>query len=215
MLRTKLKLSIIVIPVILLIGWVSIHFGFDWRQFIHANSILGKSLFCLCMVLLPMGGFSINAFYIFAGLAFPPYLGFGLCVISLAINMTISYWIAHSWLRNPINGFLEKRGIHKLQFAKKNAFKVTFYARALPVLPFFMQNYLLGASAIPFLLYISLSLLIQSLFAAGTIYLVVKSIKLNIWQLVAAIVAIVIIVAISRYILKKVMKKDELIPKTG
>ena len=199
------KRYLIVLPIliVLVVGWGSLYFGFDWKQWIQVDTILGKFTFWLCMTLFPLAGFPINPFYVFAGLAFKPVTGFLLCASSLFVNMTLGYWLARTLLRDCIHTFLKKRNIKALQFTQKNAFRVTFYARALPVLPYSLQNYLLGASAIPFMLYISVSWPIQALYCTGTIYLVVKSVQLSPWQLVASIGVVVLVVLVGKWIWRK------------
>ena len=133
------------------------------------DSIRGTSPlhFLLLMVALPLIGFPISAFYLYAGSAFPWWQATLLCSLSLALNMAIAYPLAKFLLTAPVSRFMARYRRTLPALTERNQFRVTFLVRSIPGIPYFMQNYMLPLLGVRFPPYLLISWSIQSIFAAG------------------------------------------------
>jgi uncharacterized membrane protein YdjX (TVP38/TMEM64 family) len=119
------------------------------------------------MCTLPLVGFPIAVFYLYAGTVFPWWQATALCSLSLAINMTIAFPVARHLLATPLAQILARYRKSLPALTEENQFRVTFLVRSVPGVPFFMQNYLLPLLGVRFAPYLLISWSIQSDFAAG------------------------------------------------
>lgn len=143
-----------------------------WSDFDSAN-LLDKVqqttplLFVSLMVILPLVGFPISAFYLYAGSAFPWWQATLLCSLSLAINISVAFPLAKYLLKAPVSHFMAKYSKELPSLTEKTQFRVTFLVRSIPGIPYFMQNYMLPLIGVKFIHYFLISWSIQSVFAAG------------------------------------------------
>lgn len=142
---------------------------FDVTKVFESRLQVSPWVFVLAMSLLPVVGFPIAAFYLFAGVAFGFLEGWSYCLISLAINMSLSYIVARFCLHEALTRLLEKCGYHLPKLSEVNEYRFTFILRTVPGPPFPVQNYLLSLLGVRFSVYISLSLLVQGTIAAGMV----------------------------------------------
>jgi len=142
---------------------------FDVRQVFESGLQVSGWAFVLAMSLLPVIGFPIAAFYLFAGLAFGFLEGWGYCLLSLAINMSLSYVVARYCLHEALTRLLKKWGYELPNLSEVNEYRFTFILRTVPGPPFPVQNYLLSLLGVRFPVYISISLLAQGAIAAGMV----------------------------------------------
>ncbi len=126
-------------------------------------------MFVLAMSLLPVVGFPIAAFYLFAGVAFGFWEAWLYCLLALTINMSLSYLVARYLLHGPLTSFLSKRGYSLPELSEVNQFRFVFILRTVPGPPFPVQNYLLSLIGIKFPLYLTVSVLTQGAIAAGMV----------------------------------------------
>lgn len=145
--------------------------GWDVRTLLSGIEAANPWLFLPAMALLPVVGLPIAPFYVFAGLAFPFSLAVAICWTALAVNISLSYWVARSMLAGPLLGWLERRGHRLPVLSPTNQFRVTFLMRAVPGPPFVAQNYLLSLAGIPFATYFWVSWLTQGVLATGVVWL--------------------------------------------
>ncbi|MEX2380767.1 MAG: hypothetical protein WD490_00135 [Opitutales bacterium] len=145
--------------------------GADWQLWAGRLTHLHPALFLVAMCLLPVVGFPISAFYFYAGVTYGWGLGIPLCLGSLAMNMTLSYFVAQSLLRKPLSELLQ-RGGHELPHFRTgmNQFRATFLLRTVPGPPFPVQNYLLALAGIPFVIYLPVSLATQGAIGSLVIF---------------------------------------------
>lgn len=144
--------------------------GFDLETIFGATSPAPYWLFFVAMAVLPVFGFPIAVFYLYAGAAYGPNPGIPLCLGALAVNMSASFLIATRLLREPITRWLTGRGRVVPQLSPLNRFRFVFLMRTVPGPPFPVQNYLLALAGVPFPLYLLLSLLLQGIIASGMIW---------------------------------------------
>lgn len=142
---------------------------FDVAKVFESRHHVSGWMFVAAMSVLPVVGFPIAAFYLFAGVAFGFWEGLLYCIISLAINMSLSYFVARYCLRDVLLALLKKSGYSLPELSEVNEFRFTFLLRTIPGPPFPVQNYLLSLLGIRFPVYISISLLAQGVIAAGMV----------------------------------------------
>lgn len=173
--------------------------GTDWKSWAERLTDLHPVLFLVAMSLLPVIGFPISAFYFYAGVVYGWGLGIPLCLGSLAINMTLSYCVAQTLLREPLSQLVKRRGHELPRFrTARNQFRATFLIRTVPGPPFSMQNYLLALAGIPFAIYLPVSLLTQGtigsliIFSSGLLTL-----HLDPWMLIAGALALFLVAGVG------------------
>ncbi len=149
--------------------WALVLWGADWRAFIEDHPKSGAAVFCGLMILLPLVGFPISAFYVFAGLTFRVPVALAAGGVGLAVNMSLGYLLARTIWREPLRRRLEARWPRLFTLDRNACAQVTLLVRAVPGVPFTAQNYLLGVLAVPFGLYLSISWAVQFLFLTGVV----------------------------------------------
>lgn len=100
--------------------------------------------------ILPAVGVPASIFYIVGSIAYGVVLGLVFSGIGVAINISLCYWIANSFLRKWILLFLHKRGHKLLTIAPSEARATIIAVRLMPGVPLSAQNYVLGVAGINF-----------------------------------------------------------------
>lgn len=168
--RTILYLRVLLFTLCLGTGlFLFYRMDFDVSRVFESRHQVSPLAFVLAMSLLPVVGFPIAAFYLFAGVAFGFFEGWAYCLISLAINMSLSYVVARYCLHEVLSELLKKWGYELPNLSEVNEYRFTFILRTVPGPPFSVQNYLLSLLGIRFPVYISISLLAQGAIAAGMV----------------------------------------------
>ncbi|MGJ8654536.1 MAG: TVP38/TMEM64 family protein [Opitutaceae bacterium] len=142
---------------------------FDVTRVFESRHQVEGWMFVVAMSLLPVAGFPIAAFYLFAGATFGYWEGLSYCLISLAINMSLSYFVARYCLYDALTKLVSKTGYTMPKLSEVNEYRFTFLLRTIPGPPFPVQNYVLSLLGVPFPVYISISLLAQGVIAAGMV----------------------------------------------
>ncbi|MCC5805739.1 MAG: hypothetical protein JJU00_05355 [Opitutales bacterium] len=148
------------------LGWLAWH-DFEVESLLDTLRATNPLVFLGLMTVLPLVGFPIAVFYLYAGTAFSWPLAWGLCVAALALNMAAAYVLGVRMLRRPVSDWLSAHGYEIPALRETGHFRLVFIVRAVPAFPFPVQNYLLALAGTPFGLYLVLSLAIQATFAAG------------------------------------------------
>lgn len=168
--RISLYLRVLVFTLLMSAGiYLFYRMNFDVTQVFDTRHQVEGWMFVLAMSLLPVVGFPIAAFYLFAGATFGFWEGLGYCLISLAINMSLSYFVARYCLQDALTKLVEKTGYSLPKLSEVNEFRFTFLLRSVPGPPFPVQNYVLSLLGVRFSVYISISLLVQGVIAAGMV----------------------------------------------
>lgn len=114
----------------------------DWID--RVNPIAALPL----MALLPIGGFPIAIVYLFAGARFGPLWG-GVVVAGITvIHLLGTHLIARSFLRAPLQRWIEKRQQRLPQIPEDEQAAVCVIAALVPGLPYFIRNYLLALGGV-------------------------------------------------------------------
>jgi uncharacterized membrane protein YdjX (TVP38/TMEM64 family) len=134
---------------------------------------VGPFPFFAAMALLPAAGFPIMVFSLSAGVFMVPQVGLGWAIVgvllSLGVNISLTYWLARYALRPLLEGLVRKLGYGLPQVAKENHMSLTLLCRITPGPPFFVQNYLLGLAGIPFWTYLWVSWLIAATYSVAMV----------------------------------------------
>ncbi|MDP0501362.1 MAG: VTT domain-containing protein [Verrucomicrobiota bacterium JB022] len=127
--------------------------------------------FVVLASLLPIVGFPISLVYLAAGATFPWWMGWLLCSLSLAINLSLSWLLGRLVLRRPITALMQHTGYRLPDISTTNRFRLAFLLRTVPGIPFWAQNFLLALTDLPFFHYWLISWSTQSVLAAGMCWL--------------------------------------------
>ena len=170
--RIRFNSAVRILPFLLMMAgglYLLYRMDFDVTQVFSSRHQVGGWMFVLAMSLLPVAGFPIAAFYLFAGATFGFWEGWSYCIVSLAANMGISYFVARYCMRDALTALLTRAGYNLPALSESNEYRVTFLLRSVPGPPFPVQNYVLALMGVRFPVYFSISLLVQGAIAAGMV----------------------------------------------
>ena len=118
---------------------------------LRSFGVLGVALFgavyvCGAMLLVPASALSLAS-----GLLYGPF-GIVLSWAAMMVAATISFWLARYRLKMPVRGFMEKRPRLRAvaDVIDEEGWRMVLLVRVSGFIPFGLQNYLLGATNIPF-----------------------------------------------------------------
>jgi uncharacterized membrane protein YdjX (TVP38/TMEM64 family) len=159
--------------VLYFIGWRT-----AWEEGKHwysatmaAIASAGPFIFFSAMALLPAVGAPTLAFALIAGPAFGARMGMPLVItcgiVALTINLTLTYWLARTWLRPLVTRLFARFGYPLPQVSGSDATDLIVLLRVTPGIPFSVQNYTLGLANAPFVRYFAISCGIQWVLNAG------------------------------------------------
>lgn len=153
-----------VLAVIGVVLYLFARVGFNPEAFLGKIDDTDPLAFFAAMAILPVFGFPVSVFYLYASAAFPLLEALLLCWGALAINMSASFFLARSILREPLERLLALRGWSVPDLKTSTHWQATIISRALPT-PFLAQNMLLSLGGIPYPIYIAGSMIMQGLIA--------------------------------------------------
>ena len=173
-----------------------------WKDsLLEALNTAPALLFLAGMVLLPLGPFPMSVLFVFAGIRFGAAAGFGLSMLTLAINMTLGYWLARRVVRSPLERWLTRRGIGVPRLTSADELRFLLLFRIAPGMPLFLQNYILGLAEVSFGRYLAVSLMAQVPYALGFVWFGQALTQSSGWKVlltVAGLVALVLVVSLLR-----------------
>jgi uncharacterized membrane protein YdjX (TVP38/TMEM64 family) len=111
---------------------------------------LNGALVILLMIILPLLGFPASVLYVVAGAKFGRAWGLALAMIAIATHLMASWWIAHSWLKKPLDALFRRTRYHKPQIPEGEYLPVCLLIALMPGVPYTIKNYLLALSGAPF-----------------------------------------------------------------
>jgi uncharacterized membrane protein YdjX (TVP38/TMEM64 family) len=100
------------------------------------------------MAVLPAFGFPIVVVYLIAGARFGPVLGGGVVALVTAAHLLITYGITKTFLRRPLERFLEKRRLHFPEIPADEHALVALIVALVPGLPYVVRNYVLALAGV-------------------------------------------------------------------
>jgi uncharacterized membrane protein YdjX (TVP38/TMEM64 family) len=132
---------------------------------------LGPTKFFMLMAVLPAVGCPLTVFTLPAGSVFAPVIGMPLVLalvwLSIAVNLTLTYWLSRYLLRPWLVRLCQWLGYSLPQVAAENQRGLVFLVRVTPGPPYVLQSFLLGLAGIPFVTYFFISWIISSLYACA------------------------------------------------
>jgi len=156
-------------------AWGFKHYGNElgawWEAGLAQVRGAGPVTFFASMAVLPAFGCPFSVFTLTAGPVFAPSLGMvsvlGLTLLSVALNLALSYWLAARALRPVLVRLVAWLGYTLPRARVQDSGSLVFLVRVTPGPPFFLQSYLLGLAGIPFRIYFAISWLISGAYACA------------------------------------------------
>lgn len=158
-----------VLLVLLLLAFVLLLKNLDLTQIQSLIEQQNPWIFFTAMAVLPAFGFPFSPFGLFAGASFG--IGFSIVAssISIAVNISLCYLLAHKILRHFVAYFLSKLHYSIPQVNTQSEMGFTFAVRIAPGVPFFVQSYLLGLANVSFRVYFPVSWSVAMVYNIGFI----------------------------------------------
>jgi uncharacterized membrane protein YdjX (TVP38/TMEM64 family) len=126
----------------------------SWSSIIDWIDGLNPWLVLPLMAVLPIGGFPISVVYLFAGARFGPFWGGVVVAAVTTAHLLGTYLIARSFLRAPLQRFIERRNAHLPEIPVDEHAAICVIAALVPGLPYVVRNYLLALSGVKLSYYI-------------------------------------------------------------
>jgi uncharacterized membrane protein YdjX (TVP38/TMEM64 family) len=137
--------------------------GFDWMAVPRAMNRLDTGTVLVLTTILPLAGFPISMVYLLVGARFGPAIGLLMVSGITALHLLGTHWIARSFLRRPLQRFVERRNHHVPEVPPGENFAVALMVMLAPAIPYFVRNYVLALSGIPLRVYLWVALPIHVL----------------------------------------------------
>jgi uncharacterized membrane protein YdjX (TVP38/TMEM64 family) len=180
--------------------WAWYHW--DEAAFLAWKQEIGPVTFFAALAILPAIGVPTTPFFMLAGMTFGLTVGLLGTAASLAINMVLCFWIAHSGLRQWLGRLLARWGRELPQLEGRKALRFAVLVKLTPGVPAFVKQYALGLSGMQFGPYFLVSFFITLPYAAAFVVLG-ESIFIFDWQQgigsVLALLGLAGVVAGARY----------------
>jgi uncharacterized membrane protein YdjX (TVP38/TMEM64 family) len=124
----------------------------EWVEGLNAVAVLPL------MALLPIAGFPIVVVYLVAGARFGPVWGGAVVAGVTAVHLLGTFLIARSFLRAPLQRFIEKRNVHLPQVPEDEQAAICLIAALVPGLPYVVRNYALALAGVRLKYYLGVCL---------------------------------------------------------
>ncbi len=104
----------------------------------------------LLMALLPIVGVPASILYVVGGAKFGHTWGLVIAGAAIVIHLLASWWVAHSWLKRPLEMLLRKLRRQKPQVPEGEYVAVCLLVSLMPGASYALKNYLLVLAGVPF-----------------------------------------------------------------
>ena len=138
----------VIAAVIVAVVLILVYTDLSWKNVTDWIDGVNPLLALPLMALLPIAGFPIAIVYLFAGARFGPWWGGAIVAGITAIHILGTYLIAKSFLRAPLQRFIEKKHKHLPEIPEDEQAAVCVIATLVPGLPYFVRNYLLALDGV-------------------------------------------------------------------
>lgn len=139
------------IAITLVVMYADVDWSWIGVGFAHLNTALERVhpvAVIPLMAILPVFGFPIGLVYLVAGARFGPIEGSLIVTAVTAFHLVGSYYVGRSFLRGPIERFIQKRHHHLPQVPHDEQLLVCVVAALVPGLPYVVRNYLLALAGV-------------------------------------------------------------------
>jgi len=140
-----------------------------WNSFRAVASAWPPWTFAVFVALAPLVGFPLSPCHVLAGGVYGFSIGTLVMTTGLALNISLSHLVVARLLRAPLTAFLTHREWPIPRLGEVGQFRALFLLRTIPGPPFWLQNYLVPLSGIPFWLNFIVSFPIHAIFATGMV----------------------------------------------
>lgn len=151
----------------LLVFWI--HFEptvfADWKR------EAGPVPFFIGLALLPAIGVPPTPFFILAGATFSVWVNLLGIALALAVNVALSYAIAHRLLRAWTERLLDRARVRLLDHGGRNALRYALLIKLAPGVPMALKNYLVALCGVSFAQYFAVCFGISAAYALVFVYL--------------------------------------------
>lgn len=156
-----------VLTVALVGWWLWIAYDWDHTAFWEWASTADPVAFFVLLAVLPAVGFPTSPFYLLAGATFGASTAIVGSALSLAANLVLSWWIAHTGLRPWIQARLAGTPFKLPELTSPaRAIRFALLVKAAPGVPGTLKTYLLCLSGLAFPVYFWVSLIVSLIYAA-------------------------------------------------
>ncbi len=164
-----------------------VEYAFGWGVVFEEMKMLALESGSAELFFLGMGigcalGLPVSLCYFSAGAAFGILEGWGLCLMALVLSSTMGFfagrfilpcgWAESRLKRSALSGVMAKMGVGnvvgKIGTARAD-FDICFFIRAVPGVPYWLQNIFLGALSVRFGVYFFVGLFVQGAIALAVI----------------------------------------------
>lgn len=163
---------------------------------------MSSELFIISMIILPVVGFPVSVVLIMAGIKFGIWYALLLWLLILPIHAFIGYYLARL-LRKPLKIVSSKMGYPMPELPEKGKAMFSFLFLAIPGIPYAGKNYLLALAGAPFTYCVLMNAAIQ--FPQGVPFVILgrSAMELDMSLFYLALVIILIIYIILRWLKNK------------
>ena len=123
---------------------------FDLKWVHTSAQKMGGALVFALTVILPLVGAPVSVLYAIAGAKFGVEWGLTLTLAAIALHLVASWWIAHSWLKRPLEAVFRRLGRQIPKVPPGESVPVCLLVALLPGASYALKNYLLVLAGVPF-----------------------------------------------------------------
>lgn len=207
----RLFLALLLLALGVVAAWFAFQHRAELGEWAHAVTAWirdhGPVPFFTGLALLPAVGLPVSAFYLASGAVFPLWISLIGTAAGLAVNITITYWMARKWFRHLIEKLLRKTRYRIPAVAATDQVRLTLFLRLMPGPPFFVQSYILGMVEVPFPTYFFISWGTQILIASGFIILGSAFYSSDFGRVLIGIVLVVLLTIIVQWVRKLLARR--------
>ena len=146
--------ALVIIAVTLVLRYTDVR----WASVIEWIDGLDPWLVLPLMAVLPIGGFPISVVYLVAGARFGAVWGGVVVAMVTTVHLLGTYLIARSFLRGPLQRFIERHNAHLPEIPVDEQAAVCVIAALVPGLPYVVRIYALALAGVKLSYYIGVSL---------------------------------------------------------
>jgi len=115
----------------------------------HVQRWNGFTVF-LVIVFLPLVGVPVSVLFAAAGAKFGAGWGLLVTAVAIALHLSLSWWIAHGWLKRPVAALLRRFGKVQPELLAGDHVPVCLLVALIPGMSYTVKNYLLVLAGVPF-----------------------------------------------------------------
>lgn len=158
---------------LMILHWMGVHPSHFKAWSLHTIEAMSDRPWALFAAVVIVGGIPLplSPVILLAGVVFTERFGIAtavlICYAAMVISMVWTYFVAAYPLHRLCSKIIMRFADRLPEVPDHHKLKVALVVRITPGIPFFVQNYFLGFSRIPFVQYLWVSLLVQAFYTTG------------------------------------------------